>query len=466
MVNRDLLVSLVTYPQESLDVEIKSWVDPNSPDGKALIVKACLAMRNHNGGYVLIGFDDTTLQPILDNVPDDVRAAFHPDEIQAIIAKYSSKPFEVAIHFVERDGQEFPVIEIPSGARSLVATRSAIPGEGKGNRLNENKVFIRTLNANNTPSSSEPTWKDWEDIMEIFFDNREADIARFIRRNFISIDLEKLKGVIPYLVEDLSGATESRAGIELFLEESALRFESIVSELEQPLPVHGSWEAVFAVKGVLKQYTPNPEFLNLISSSNPRYSGWPLWLDSRTLQIKGSRPRVIDNTWEAFIYAKGDISHQKSIDFWRAHTGGMFYHRRSFQDDFSHISSAPTPGTALDFVLPVLRVTEAIGIGQAIAKLMVEELENCEIEYIFRWRGLQDRMLVSWVDSARHLSYGRLAYQNEVKSEVTMPLDAPQSAIFQYVEEAVRPLFEVFDGFELATKIIEELANKVLTRQF
>jgi hypothetical protein len=48
---------------ESLNVELKRWIDPTEPQGIAKIVKATFALHNCNGGFLVIGFDDKTLQP-------------------------------------------------------------------------------------------------------------------------------------------------------------------------------------------------------------------------------------------------------------------------------------------------------------------------------------------------------------------------------------------------------------------
>ena len=44
------LKALVRNPREKLDVEIKQSIDPSTPEGIAKIAKACLALRNNDGG--------------------------------------------------------------------------------------------------------------------------------------------------------------------------------------------------------------------------------------------------------------------------------------------------------------------------------------------------------------------------------------------------------------------------------
>lgn len=107
-VDNSRVKALVERPSESLSVEIKTWFDPDSPEGKMKLVRGMLALRNANGGYLLIGFDDKSLKPDLARVPLDVRSTFHPDKIFALVARFASEQFDVAVEFVERDAVSFP----------------------------------------------------------------------------------------------------------------------------------------------------------------------------------------------------------------------------------------------------------------------------------------------------------------------------------------------------------------------
>ena len=83
----DQIRALVARPSESLTVEIKRWLDPADPAGAAKIVKAAFALRNRDGGFLVIGFDDDRLQPDSTNEPADVRATYHQDAIQGLISR-------------------------------------------------------------------------------------------------------------------------------------------------------------------------------------------------------------------------------------------------------------------------------------------------------------------------------------------------------------------------------------------
>jgi hypothetical protein len=151
--------ALVQRPGESLAIEIKRWIDPDQPEGKCILVKAALALRNYGGGYIVIGFDNDSLEPDRNNVPPDVKALFHIDKIQGLISKYASELFEVTVEFPERDGQPYPVIVIPPGVKTPVAVKSDLRIGNAPPILRTDSIYIRSLNANNTPSSTIATWK-------------------------------------------------------------------------------------------------------------------------------------------------------------------------------------------------------------------------------------------------------------------------------------------------------------------
>ena len=72
---------------------------------------------------MVVGFDDRSHGPVSTDHPSNVRAEFHADVIQGLVTRFASEPFEITVHFVDRDGLEYPVIEIPPGLRTPVAAK-------------------------------------------------------------------------------------------------------------------------------------------------------------------------------------------------------------------------------------------------------------------------------------------------------------------------------------------------------
>jgi hypothetical protein len=74
---------------------------------------------------------------------------------------------------------------------------------------------------------------------------------------------------------------------------------------------------------------PNLQLLGTLLSSNPNYTGWPVWLDSRNFGDQTARPYLANEVWEAFIarFGSGSSDH---LDFWRLSPAGEFYLYRAF----------------------------------------------------------------------------------------------------------------------------------------
>src|SRR5688572_8628025 len=189
--NLDYINRLVAQPAEALNVELKRWIDPADLAAKAKIVKALMALRNRNGGFLVIGFDDKTGLPA-GVPPADLREAFRPDEIQKLVSQHSSEPFEVAVEFVDRGGQDYPAIQVPPGVTIPVAIKRELKDAQNKVLLKVGEVPFRTLRSNGTFSTATARPDDWRDIVEVCFENREADVGRFIRRQLSGLNPEVL----------------------------------------------------------------------------------------------------------------------------------------------------------------------------------------------------------------------------------------------------------------------------------
>ena len=140
---------LIARLSESLTVEVKRWISIDDPNGISKIVRGILALRNRNGGYFVIGFDDKTLQPDSGNEPPNVRLAFHIDKVQGLVSRYASELFEVSVVFGQRDGHEYPVIVVPEGVKSPVAAKAdLLDNDKKTTLIRYGEVYFRTLSAN------------------------------------------------------------------------------------------------------------------------------------------------------------------------------------------------------------------------------------------------------------------------------------------------------------------------------
>jgi len=453
---------LVDQPSESLDTELKAWLDPAKSHAKGHLVRAALAMRNHGGGQIIIGFNDRTRLPEPPPPDLDVLQAFHGDTLQGLVSRFASTPFPVEVEFGKRNGQLYPVIFVPTGVRTPVVTKSELKGDGGKTEVFCDAVYLRTLTSNNTPSTARASWKDWDHLMEVCFDNREADIGRFIRRHLSTLTPEWVRGLVDTL--GLPTAPPAPDPIATLLDVGEQRFAELIEErgLTQVLPKTGFWSAACVIEGTLPPHQPDKTFLQLLEGHNPRYTGWPMWMDSSSFGNATMRPFVYDGTYQALLVnLKGAPPH---IDFQWLDPHGQFYSHRALQDDLSGSSGAPPPNTELDFGLLVIRCAEAIAVGLAFAKAMGCDPVSTTLHFAFRWRGLKGRKLTSWAHSHRWLPSSAGALQDVVTVQQRIPLETPNSAIGSVLVSMLTPLFQVFDT-SLSPKVIEDLSAELVERR-
>ncbi len=456
--------SFINRPSEGLSREIKTWIDPTSPHGIQKIVIACFALRNRNGGFLLIGFNDRTLQPDLSSAPANVEADFHVDVIQELIARYASQPFEVAVGFGQREAGTFPVIKIADGVRAPVAVKSALndPVSAKS-LLTEGDVYFRTLRSNGTPSSVRALWRDWPDIVEVCFENREADIGRFLRRHLGPESATRFMGMVgaaaPGLreraIELLSeGKRRFEEDLRARVESKALN-ESTVEKISR-----GTWSVALVIEPKHGDAAATQSVLNVIANANPDYTGWPIWLDSRGFTDRSAAPRSIAGAWQAFI-----VSFDQGwdhFDFWRIDPKGSFYLRRTLTDD---LTDKVGPFEALELVLVILRTAEAIAVGLSLAKALGWD-ENATLGFAFEWTRLSGRTLSNWANPmVGGFGGGKTAHDDTVRTFIEVPAATSHSALAPYVDAALKDLFLAFDGFELPTAATEHWVQRLIERR-
>jgi hypothetical protein len=465
MADMDALQSLVDRPRESLNAEIKGWLDLGNPPDQAKMIKACLAMRNNNGGFIILGFDNDTLQPSREGRPADVATAYHADRIQRLASNYVSKmdQFEVTLELriSESDGREYPIIIIPSGVKTPVVSVRDLNFESK-TLLRERTIYVRTTRSNSTVSTAEARAEDMPSLIDRCMDNREADIGRFLRRHLSG---PQLQGFSDQTLRLLSSSTDSGtptatdAALQRIMEEGRTHLDAQLARRELDDGGNGFWEVAANLHPSAVRHRPNKDFLDLLIANNPRLTGWPKWIDTRGFQDRQSHPMVLDGYWQALV-APNPVRGNE-ITFWRAHPSGCFYHWETLDDDSGR--GEVKPGKYLDYALVIWRVTEAMAVALSFGRALTDS-RNGVIGFLIRWSRLEGRVLTSWANPRRYIDSG-VAHQDTFDSRADVPLDTAPSSLHQYVQQVVAPLFEIFEGVSLGNASYEYLVDEILNRK-
>jgi hypothetical protein len=456
---------LIRTLSETRSTEVKRWFDPNTSEGKAKLVKGCQALRNYDGGCLVIGFDDETMQPDLDNAPADVGSTFHADVLQAIVSHYSSEPFDIEVYYPEMDGRSYVVIAVPQGILSPVAVKRDLFNGTMRALLTTNDLYFRTLQTNNRVSSAKITHGDLPELVRLCFNNREADIGAFVRRHLSSFTADNFGDLAALLGHAKTSGSNVEEQIVALLDDGERRYEERVRARGLTMPPHGTMEVALILSGPVPHHANDKGFLRLLDASNPDLTGWPIWLSSDGFSDPESRPYVLDGGWEALIADLEGTFLSKYIDFMRKEPSGRFYLLRGLRDDLSIAGKPPPPNTVLDFGLVILRVAEAIAVGRAFARAMGCPEEDTALEFGFRWRGMRGRALSSWANPSRHLSMSRTSVQDEILCRVSVPLIGAPETTIDHTYTVVSPLFGLFDGFEIARSVVADLVTRLLERR-
>ena len=170
------LADLLTDLREDLDLEVKNWLDleGNNKD-KATFAKAALALANHGGGFIVLGFEEIDGGMVAAANSPDTLNRYNQDSINGIVQKYCDPPFHCAVHLVNHEGTTFPVVKIPGGHRVPVRARRSGPDE---DIVRMNAIYVRKPGPRSEPPQS---GQEWEDLLARCQWNRRDELLGHIR---------------------------------------------------------------------------------------------------------------------------------------------------------------------------------------------------------------------------------------------------------------------------------------------
>lgn len=105
------LSDLVDNPRETLEIELKNWVDLKDILVRANVARHMAALSNHGGGYLVFGIgDDLTINPDRPSSLDK----YSRDTFSAIVKKYLTPAFQCDVMIVTSVTHgEFPIVRVP-----------------------------------------------------------------------------------------------------------------------------------------------------------------------------------------------------------------------------------------------------------------------------------------------------------------------------------------------------------------
>ncbi|MGH8427974.1 MAG: AlbA family DNA-binding domain-containing protein [Gammaproteobacteria bacterium] len=222
---------LVDSLRETLQVECKPWLDLSGKPQQATFIKTCIALRNQNGGYLIVGVKNQPRE-LLTPTPDYIPEQYIEDNLHKILSGAVSEIFELQVHQKKINDNVYPVIQIPDGVQTPVCATKTISAEGvdgpqEASRgkvlLRDRSVYVRTLMAGGAVATSEAGSKDWPELIRRCVENRETHIALFLQRNFSPDALKQYGDAISTLLSQQPGSIQPQR-VDTILDRGAEAF--------------------------------------------------------------------------------------------------------------------------------------------------------------------------------------------------------------------------------------------------
>jgi len=200
------------------------------------------------------------------------------------------------------------------------------------------------------------------------------------------------------------------------------------------------------VRFALSEVKPNRlqrELLESAQQAQIHTFGWPIGV-VMTREEYRPRPRTDGIVAEIVIASKI----QNSYDYWALRNNGDFYLLKSLFEDEKKSGS-------IFFDTRIIRITETLMYCRRLySKLGVPDSNMISLG--IRHGGLKGRVLRS-ANRGRYISIHRSASEDECISEINVPIGRLESDLISLVKEFTKPLFVLFDFFELSDSIYAEI---------
>lgn len=442
------LKRLILYPKEDLDKEYKSWLNLLDNYHQAVLAKAILALANHGGGYVVVGFEEQDDKKLVIQEPNPgCLTNINQDAVNEIVEKFADPSFHCAVYHIESEEKDglYPVIVVPGP--HIVPIR-AKRGGPENQHVKNHSYYIRRPG----PISEPPqTGKEWDELLRRCIVASRNDLLDSIRM-ILSGDTEEAESDFEVL---------NKWFMELH-ETWNKKNQQKVERGESDRYKYGVQYGGYRIIGTFEE-PGRRDLLTYLNDIDNFGTVFPMWM---FLNNPDFSPYAIDDEIEAWNF-QDRLPNGAHSEYWRASPKGMCFSLRGYFEDIQHPDNMPI-GTLMRDVTPIFTV----GMTLIHSYRLMEKLgcENGEVEYLFTWTGLKDRTIIRDQGQLFGLDYPLFRTQGYKSHGDTISTSAKikQSILMENLQEHVykitRNLYESFGFYEVSKKLIEQKVNQLLNK--
>ena len=431
------LTPLIVAPREDLANEYKSWLDLKEEHDKAVLAKAAIALANHGGGFIVVGFEEDQNKKLI-SIPCPVGLpSITQDAVSGAIRRYAEPEFHCQVHNVPHPttGVEHVVIVVPSSlAVPVMSTRDYQKD------IAQNRCYIRKPG----PRSEEPhTREEWRTLL-----------GRCVRENRNEM-LDAIRGIVLGSVGTHIPTASALDELKDYCNDSHKRWLEKASSQPHDSPArfpHGYYEVGFS----LVNASPADGVLELRNrldiARRIKLTGWSIFLDL----VSDAKPYgEFIETW----LTPESLKVSTRCDFWRASQDGKLYTIREYVEDDDDYSLT---GQVIDIGVPIWRVGEGLLYAARFAETF-DAVDGIAVRCHFT--GLQGRRLDS-LFTGYPIPYSHISHMDEFVLSGEYTLQQIRDNLAEVLYDLLKDFYASFDFFELRLDLVQREVNKLQSRRY
>jgi hypothetical protein len=384
------LVDLVDFPRETLEIELKQWIDLRDRVAQAKLARHIAALANHGGGWVVFGFcDDGSIDP---DRPAEL-SLYSRDTFGSIVGRLLTPAFQCDVQLVQSTaGLHYPVVRVPSHGAAPIGAKADGPHDAKGQPqgIRAGTYYVRKPGPKSEAALGVEDWQPL--IRRCVTSDREnllADITRAIQPR----------------IEPTAVAGSDR--LKTWHEESEERWQAVVQRAPAlrwlvDLSAHRC-QLSYLIVSETGIAISAPELQRVLEAVNREvretvWTGWSMFYPFTRPEIAASlHPEFADGSGvdvlESNLIGNGDFDISLP-DYWRYSVDGRATIIRPYREDRQRsVESKGRPaGTWLSPETIIRETTELV----THARIMTERYGGRGVAFRCTWRGLAGREIDDW----------------------------------------------------------------------
>lgn len=439
------LSDLVNNPRETLEIELKNWVELKDPVVRANVARHMAALSNHGGGYLVFGIrDDLTIDPDRPLSLDE----FNRDTFSAIVKKYLTPAFQCDVTIVtSATNGEFPIVRAPGHGVVPICVKQNGPHDanGKPQGIRAGVYYIRAPGPESIAISSPQDWSAL--IRRCTLNDRDA--------------LLKDMGHILRGQEAMVPTAEDR--LQSWHRDAELRFHEalgVAKDFSRPVSLKDNSYQLSYLISHNDDAIPVGDLGRVLEEINNEvrdtvWTGWSMFYPFSPPEIRPSvHPDKLDGTG-------GDLLETNLLgfdadlpDFWRISPDGRASLVRGYREDVR----LEEPGRWLSPETVLRETAELVRHARAFARRFPSA---SSVSFRCVWNGLKGREIRDF-DPGICWSPGRIAIANQRTVSGEYPVVQLGASWPKIVSDLGCPILHLFGFTDCSPEFVEGMRHRFI----